>query len=79
MGRPRTGTGRRRGDHTTLARHYSAHAADHEADAILHEQLADADAASPLADALRHYAAHSSEVADALRNLAERHEAMAMD
>ena len=79
MGRPRTGTGRRREDHTTLARHYSAHAADHEADAILHEQLADADAASPLADALHHYAAHSSEVADALRNLAERHEAMAMD
>ncbi len=79
MGRPRTGTGRRREDHTTLARHYSAHAADHEADAILHEQLAEADAASPLADALRHYAAHSSEVADALRNLAERHEAMAMD
>ena len=79
MRRQGTGSGRTRQDHTTLARHYSAHAADHEADAILHEQLADADAASPLADALRHYAAHSSEVAEALRNLAERHEAMAMD
>ena len=78
MRRQRT-AGRSREDHTTLARHYAAHAADHEADAILHEQLADADATSPLADALRHYATHSSEVAEALRNLAERHEAMAMD
>ena len=79
MRRPRAGAARSREDHMTLAGHYSAHAAEHEVDAILHAQLADADATSPLADALRHYAVHSSEAAGALRNLAELHEAMAMD
>ena len=68
-------------EHMALVGHYNAHAAEHEADAMLHEQLADAvdDAASPLAGELRHYAAHSSEAAEALRNLARLHEMMAME
>lgn len=66
-------------DHARLAAHYNAHAATHEADAKLHEQLgAVYDKSSPqLAGEARHYAAHSSEAAEALRNLARIHQAMA--
>ncbi len=63
-------------DHLKLARHYAAHAADHESDARAHEALANQyDKTAPqLAGEARHYAAHSIEAAEALRNLATQHE-----
>jgi hypothetical protein len=66
-------------DHMKLGAHYRAHAAEHEADAKLHEQLANQyDKSSPqLAGEARHYAAHSMEAAEALRNLAQIHDTMA--
>jgi hypothetical protein len=62
-------------DHRKLANHYAAHAADHETDAKDHEALAkQCDKTSPqLAAESRHYAAHSMEAAEALRNLASIH------
>ena len=66
-------------DHAKLAAHYRAHAAEHTAEAKLHEQLANQyDKTSPqLAGEARHYAAHSAEAAEALTNLAKIHETMA--
>jgi len=63
-------------DHRRLAKHYAAHAADHEVDAKEHEALAKQyDQTAPLLAAeSRHYAAHSMEAAEALRNLAAQHE-----
>jgi len=63
-------------DHRKLAKHYAAHAADHEADAKAHEALANQyDKTVPqLAGEARHYAAHSREAAEALRSMATHHE-----
>jgi hypothetical protein len=71
-------------DHRALAAQYRAHAAEHEADAAAHEALvtearvraADDDAWDLARDAA-HYAEHSREAAEALRDLAQLHEAMA--
>ena len=72
-------------DHKKLAAHYRAHAAEHEADAKLHEELVTAlrkDSESfghawELARGAAHYAEHSREAAEALRELAAVHEGMA--
>lgn len=63
-------------DHRTLAKHYAAHAADHEKDALAHEALAKQyEKTTPgLAGEARHYAAHSLEAAEALRSMATQHE-----
>jgi hypothetical protein len=63
-------------DHRKLAKHYTSHAFDHETDAREHETLATlyAKTAPQLAAEARHYAAHSKEAAEALRNLAAQHE-----
>ena len=63
-------------DHRKLAKHYATHAADHVTDAKQHEALAlQYDKTAPtLASEARHYAAHSMEAAEALRNLAAQHE-----
>jgi hypothetical protein len=63
-------------DHLKLANHYSAHAADHEADAKAHEALAKLyEKTTPqLAGEARHYAAHSLEAAEALRAMATQHQ-----
>lgn len=61
--------------HERLAAHYNAHAVEHENDAKMHEELANFyDKNEPrLAGESRHYAAHSREAAEALRNLAKIH------
>ena len=72
-------------DHKKLAAHYRAHAAEHEADAKLHEDIVAAarkqDLSSghtwELARGAAHYAEHSREAAEALRELAALHEGMA--
>ena len=71
-------------DHRALAARYRAHAAEHEADAALHNALvADLKARTAddetwdLARDAAHYAQHSREAAEALRDLAELHEAAA--
>lgn len=72
-------------EHTRLAAHYRAHAAEHEADAVTHETIADSarqraatdDDAWDLARDAVHYAGHSREAAEALKNLATLHEEMA--
>ena len=72
-------------DHKKLAAHYRAHAAEHEADAKLHDAIIVAarkqDLASghawELARAADHYAEHSREAAEALIELAKLHEGMA--
>jgi len=66
-------------DHLKLAEHFSAHAVEHEADAKIHEQLAAPyEKTHPqLAGEARHYAAHSREAAEALRNLATIHQDLA--
>ena len=72
-------------DHQKLATHYLAHAAEHEADAKLHEQLATQYSKTrPFDDTLwdrardaSHYAQHSREAAEALRDLAAIHKALA--
>jgi len=71
-------------DHKKLAAHYRAHAAEHEADAKAHEEIVAAakkDASSghafELAIGAAHYAEHSREAAEALRELADLHEGMA--
>lgn len=63
-------------DHRILANHYAVHAADHEADAKAHEELANQyeKTIPQLAGEARHYAAHSREAAEALRSLAAQHE-----
>src|SRR5262245_53814118 len=72
-------------DHKKLAAHYRAHAAEHEADAKLHEDIVNTarkqDQSSghawELARGAAHYAEHSREAAEALRELAALHEGMA--
>src|SRR5262245_65506182 len=72
-------------DHRKLAAHYRAHAAEHEADAKLHEEIVAAarklDQSSghawELARGAAHYAEHSHDAAEALRELAALHEGMA--
>lgn len=71
-------------DHRVLAAHYRTHAAEHEADAAAHEALvAEAkartgdDDAWDLARDAAHYAEHSREAAEALRDLARLHEGIA--
>ena len=72
-------------EHKKLAAHYRAHAAEHEADAKLHDEIVAAarkqDQSSghawELARAADHYAEHSRESAEALRDLAALHEGMA--
>lgn len=68
-------------DHEKLAAHYNTHAAEHEKDAKNHEELATYyDKNEPrLAGESRHYAAHSKEAAEALRNLAKTHTDLAKE
>jgi hypothetical protein len=71
-------------DHRALATRYRAHATEHEADAALHDALV-ADLKARIADDevwdlardAAHYAQHSREAAEALRDLAQQHEAIA--
>lgn len=69
------------GDHLKLAEHFTAHAAEHENDANLHEELAGYyEKKEPrLAGEVRHYAAHSRESAEAMRNLAKIHRELAAE
>jgi hypothetical protein len=71
-------------DHRALAAHYRAHAVEHDVDAARHEKIAVAakaraadDDAWDLARDAAHYAEHSREAAEALRDLAQLHEAIA--
>jgi hypothetical protein len=72
-------------DHKKLAAHYRAHAVEHEADAKVHEVIVAAARkqnqasghAWELARGAAHYAEHSREAAEALRELAVLHEGMA--
>lgn len=63
-------------DHAKLAAHFTAHAAEHDGDAKIHEELAaQYEKTHPqLAGEARHYAAHSREAAEAMRNLAKIHQ-----
>jgi hypothetical protein len=71
-------------DHHKLAAYYRIHAAEHEADAKLHDEIvimsrkrpADDDAWE-LARGAAHYAEHSREAAAALRELVAIHQGMA--
>src|ERR1700674_4357026 len=71
-------------DHLKLAAYYRVHAAEHEADAKLHDQIvimsrkrpADDDAWE-VARGAAHYAEHSREAAAALRELVAIHQGMA--
>jgi hypothetical protein len=71
-------------DHGRLAAHYRTHAAEHEADATTHDGIADearkrastSDDAWDLARDAMHYAGHSREAAEALRELAALHDEM---
>jgi hypothetical protein len=72
-------------EHLKLAAHFKAHAAEHENDAKLHEELAkhlsghhDA-AETGLAGEARPYAAHSREAAEAMRNMAKIHTELAKE
>jgi hypothetical protein len=71
-------------DHLALAAHYRAHADAHDADAAVHTALAVEARKQPLEDDAwdlardaSHYAEHSREAAEALRDLAQLHEAIA--
>jgi hypothetical protein len=66
-------------EHLKLAAHYTAHAAEHESDAKVHEELANeyAKTEPSLTGEARHYAAHSREAAEALRELAKIHQGLA--
>lgn len=66
-------------DHTRLAEHFAAHAAEHEKDAKVNEELAAKyETSEPrLAGESRHYAAHSREAAEAMRSLAKIHQQLA--
>ena len=71
-------------DHMKLAEHYTAHAAEHETDAKISEELASQVSGHHATEAgldgeLRHYAAHSKEAAEALRNLARIHQGLAKE
>ena len=67
--------------HQKLAQHYRAHAAMHEADAVEHEKLASIYAKNDpeLAKEATHYAGHSREAAEAMRNLAKIHDQLAKE
>ena len=69
------------GDHLKLAEHFTEHAAEHESDAKIHEELAVAyEKKEPrLAGEARHYAAHSREAAEAMRALAKIHQELAAE
>jgi hypothetical protein len=70
-------------DHLKLAAFYRAHATEHEADAKAHEAIATAaskkrdDDSWELARASQHYAEHSKEAAEALRDLAKLEDGLA--
>lgn len=72
-------------EHMKLAQHYRAHAAEHEADAKEHEAIAKQfatrrpldDDSWDMARDSTHYAQHSREAAQVLRDLAAAHEGMA--
>src|SRR5262245_16328878 len=71
-------------DHKKLAAHYRAHAAEHEADAKMHDAIVAAAKKGPttghnfeLALGAAHYAEHSREAAEALMELATLHDGMA--
>ena len=68
-------------EHQRLTAHYTAHAVEHEADAKLHEELANqyTKTEPSLAGESRHYAAHSREAAEALRELARIHQGLAKE
>lgn len=71
-------------DHRKLAEHYAMHAQEHEADAKLSEELAAKVSGHHATEAgldgeLRHYAAHSKEAAEALRNLSKIHEGLSKE
>jgi hypothetical protein len=71
-------------DHLKLADHYTAHAIEHESDAKMSEELAAHVSGHHASEAgldgeLRHYAAHSREAAEALRNLAKIHQSLAKE
>jgi hypothetical protein len=68
-------------DHLKLAEHFAAHAQEHENDANIHEELAGYyETKDPrLAGEVRHYAGHSREAAEAMRNLAKIHKALAVE
>lgn len=69
------------GDHLKLAEHFSEHAVEHEHDAQIQEELAGAyETKEPrLAGESRHYAAHSREAAEAMRQLAKIHKELATE
>ena len=71
-------------DHRALAAHYRSHAIEHDTDAARHDTVAAEakarrtdDDAWDLARDAAHYAQHSREAAEALRDLAQLHEAIA--
>jgi len=71
-------------DHRNLAAFYRAHAAEHETDAKLHDQIyaaakrtPDDDQAWEIGQAARHYAEHSREAVVPLRDLAAIHDGIA--
>jgi hypothetical protein len=71
-------------DHLKLAAYYRVHAAEHEADAKLHDEIVIMSRKSPadddaweLARGAAHYAEHSREAAAALRELVTIHQGMA--
>jgi predicted ATPase len=70
-------------DHVKLAAYYRAHAVEHETDAKLHDEIVAAaskkrdDDSWELARASAHYAEHSREAAEALRDLAKLHDGLA--
>lgn len=68
-------------DHLKLAEHFTAHAAEHEEDAKIQEELATPyEKSEPrLAGEARHYAAHSREAAEAMRSLAGIHRDLAKE
>ena len=68
-------------EHQKLAAHYMAHAVEHETDAKIHEELANqyVKTEPSLAGEARHYAAHSREAAEALRELAKIHQGLAKE
>jgi len=68
-------------EHLKLVAHYTAHAVEHETDAKFHEELANQYAKTEpwLAGEARHYAAHSRESAEALRELANIHQRLAKE
>ena len=68
-------------DHLKLAEHFAAHALEHENDSKIHEELAGYyETKEPrLAGEVRHYAGHSREAAEAMRNLAKIHRELAAE